>query len=413
MAIALYKQLAFDMLIVLLLAFIGSFIGLSLVFTVIALYFVLIVRVYIQHPIHFKPRNIQRTANQRLLRTIIKNYRHAAELMPDGLFMYHRIEHRPTWLNSAAKKILKIDGLHSSDTSILSNDEFLKWVNNQEDITALSEFNNPDNPNEFYSLERIFFSDTHWLIIIREISQLVRLEQIRKDFVANVSHELRTPLTVIHGYLEMIEATNDQTLSPIIIELRKQSVRMLHLVEDLLLLSRLESQNTIEHERVDMSDLLNALGHEARALSQERHTINVLNCLQHDLLGNEKQLHSAFLNLISNAIRYTASGGTISIRFELINQNAQLSVTDNGYGIAAAHLPRLTERFYRASTSRSRESGGTGLGLSIVKHVLNAHQARLNVYSEVGKGSTFCCLFPLDRVLPSPSQDRISQEPES
>jgi two-component system phosphate regulon sensor histidine kinase PhoR len=254
------------------------------------------------------------------------------------------------------------------------------------------------------NLRLIPYSDALWLLVARDVSTLVRLEQMRRDFVANVSHELRTPLTVVHGYLEllgesMLDPAEQAAWAPMLVEMQRQSGRMTQLVEDLLTLSRLESTDTLAEDSVPMRAMLAALRNEAEALSQQRHAIEVEDVARVDLWGSQKELHSAFSNLVSNAVRYTPDGGRIVIRFETDPAGgAILSVSDSGHGIPATHLPRVTERFYRISTSRSRESGGTGLGLSIVKHVLNLHQARLEIESEVGRGSRFACHFGPDRV---------------
>jgi two-component system phosphate regulon sensor histidine kinase PhoR len=222
---------------------------------------------------------------------------------------------------------------------------------------------------------------------------------MRRDFVANVSHELRTPLTVVHGYLDMLDPAEQPDWAPMLTEMQRQSQRMTQLVEDLLTLSRLEAQEELPEETVSMASMLATLKREADALSQHRHEISVEDVAGVDLMGSTKELHSAFSNLVSNAIRYTPAGGHIRIRFlPERDGGVSLAVEDTGYGIPAAHLPRITERFYRVSTSRSRESGGTGLGLSIVKHVLNLHQARLEIESEVGRGSRFACRFGRERV---------------
>jgi two-component system phosphate regulon sensor histidine kinase PhoR len=243
------------------------------------------------------------------------------------------------------------------------------------------------------------------MLLARDISHLNRLEQVRRDFVANVSHELRTPLTVIHGYLELLDPGDVPALAPVLGEMRTQSRRMGQIVEDVLTLSRLETQRHLPEEHVAMAPLLNTLRREAEALSQGRHRIELHDDAHTDLLGSPKDLHSAFSNLVSNAVRYTPSNGGIVIRWRRIaGGGAEYSVSDSGYGIPADHLARLTERFYRVSSSRSRETGGTGLGLSIVKHVLNLHQARLLVESEPGKGSTFTCVFAAARVL-EPERD--------
>ena len=176
---------------------------------------------------------------------------------------------------------------------------------------------------------------------------------------------------------------------------------MSDLLEDLLTLSRLEARDSTTDEHVPMTALLVTLRREAEALSQGRHTIAFEDEARCDLSGSAKELHSAFSNLVSNAVRYTPTGGSIRVRFvRTAGGGAELSVQDSGQGIPAQHIPRITERFYRVSTSRSRETGGTGLGLSIVKHVLGLHGAQLRIESEVGRGSTFACVFGPERVLP-------------
>jgi two-component system phosphate regulon sensor histidine kinase PhoR len=259
----------------------------------------------------------------------------------------------------------------------------------------------PVNPDLRLSMRLIPYSDELWLLVARDVSKLMRLEQMRRDFVANVSHELRTPLTVVHGYLDMLDPSDQPEWAPMLAEMQRQSQRMTQLVEDLLTLSRLEAQDALPDDSVAMGPMLRTLKREAEALSQHRHEVRIEDEADVDLWGSTKELHSAFSNLVSNAVRYTPAGGTITVRFERdALGGAVLSVLDTGFGIPAAHLPRITERFYRVSTSRSRESGGTGLGLSIVKHVLNLHQARLEIASEVGRGSTFSCHFGGERVHP-------------
>jgi two-component system phosphate regulon sensor histidine kinase PhoR len=268
----------------------------------------------------------------------------------------------------------------------------------------------PVDPELRLNLRLIPYSDQYWLLVARDVSKMLRLEQVRQDFVANVSHELRTPLTVIHGYLDMLDPSDFPEWAPILSEMQRQSQRMTQLVEDLLTLSRLEAQDSLPDESVAMTPMLATLKREAEALSQHRHTLVVVDEAGCDLWGSNKELHSAFSNLVSNAVRYTPVGGTISLRFAREGDGAVLSVRDTGYGIPQSHLPRITERFYRVSTSRSRESGGTGLGLSIVKHVLNLHQARLEIVSEVGQGSTFSIHFNAERLHP---RDAASAHPPS
>ncbi|HEX5364529.1 MAG TPA: phosphate regulon sensor histidine kinase PhoR, partial [Gallionella sp.] len=253
------------------------------------------------------------------------------------------------------------------------------------------------------SIKFIPYGDDKRLMISRDITQLERIEAMRRDFVANVSHELRTPLTVVNGYVENLidmpdisRADQNRALQL----MAEQTRRMESLVSDLLTLSRLESEhNPLREETVNMGELLNEVYREGLSLSNGRHTLSVEEARSINLSGNRDELHSAFSNLVSNAIRYTPEGGKILLRCGERSGQAVFSVQDSGIGIAAQHLPRLTERFYRIDRSRSRETGGTGLGLAIVKHIAIRHQAKLEVMSEEGKGSTFSLVFPTARVV--------------
>lgn len=236
------------------------------------------------------------------------------------------------------------------------------------------------------------------LLIIYDITRLYRLEQTRKDFVANVSHELRTPLTVLIGYLETLSDQDD--LSPrwrrAFSQMQQQTRRMNNLVNDLLLLSRLESENLgANQKRIDMPKLMTQIFDDAQAYNNEHnHLIHLHIDSQCDICGAEKEIASAFNNLVTNAMKYTPNGGEISISWREEEGRGYFSVTDNGIGIAPQHVKRLTERFYRVDSGRSRETGGTGLGLAIVKHVLFQHGAHLEIQSQEGKGSTFMAVFP-------------------
>jgi two-component system phosphate regulon sensor histidine kinase PhoR len=179
-----------------------------------------------------------------------------------------------------------------------------------------------------------------------------------------------------------------------------QTQRMQRLIEDLLTLSRLESAaNPLREQNVDVPALMQSVFSEAQSLSRGRHRVKLEVASDAHLLGSESELRSAFGNLISNAIRYTPPSGEVALRWEATDDGVRFSVRDSGIGIEAQHIPRLTERFYRVDRSRSRETGGTGLGLSIVKHVLTRHHARLEISSEVGKGSTFAAYFPPSRIV--------------
>jgi two-component system phosphate regulon sensor histidine kinase PhoR len=342
-----------------------------------------------------------RSRTRRLVR-LLRAYRQAATAMPDGALIIDRRNHQLIWFNKSARRLLGLDYPHSLGTSLLEllpGSRVSQWLLAGQTEESLLDLPSPVDEHLRLSLRLLRYSSDQWLVVVRDVTQLMRLEHVRRDFVANVSHELRTPLTVVHGYLDMMEPEDNPEWAPMVSEMRKQSQRMNELLEDLLTLSRLEAGDHLGDEPVPMQGLLITLRREAEALSQGRHAITVEDAAGCDLTGSGKELHSAFSNLVSNAVRYTPTGGEIAVRFaRTADGGAALSVRDSGYGIPAQHLPRITERFYRVSTSRSRESGGTGLGLSIVKHVLGLHQAHLQIDSEVGRGSTFSCVFGPERV---------------
>lgn len=351
----------------------------------------------------YRSQDEMRGRKQRLVE-MLRAYSAAAAALPDAVVVVERNSQRVRWFNDAATRLLGLRYPNDIDAALGERLQPLPvshWLAAGRHAEPMLDALSPADPAIRLSLRLIPYSDELWLLVARDVSKLMRLEQMRRDFVANVSHELRTPLTVVHGYLDMLDPADQPEWAPMLAEMRHQSQRMTQLVEDLLTLSRLEAQEGIVDESVSMGSMLATLRREAEALSQRRHAISVEDDAGVDLLGSTRELHSAFSNLVANAVRYTPAGGRIVIRFTTgPDGGASLCVQDSGYGIPAAHLPRITERFYRVSTSRSRESGGTGLGLSIVKHVLQLHQARLEIDSEVGRGSTFSCRFGRERVLP-------------
>ena len=343
---------------------------------------------------------------KRRLVSMLRAYRAAATVLPDAVIVVERESQRIVWFNEAGTRLLGLGypaDLQASIVARLPGLPLASWLAGGRNAGPL-EASSPLDATATLSLRLLPYSDDLWLLVARDVSRLLQLEQMRRDFVANVSHELRTPLTVLHGYLDMLDPAEQPEWAPMLEEMRRQSTRMTQLVEDLLTLSRLESRVDLPtDEAVPMAGMLAALRREALALSQGRHEIELDDTAAVDLRGSPRELHSAFSNLVSNAVRYTPAGGRIRIAWARErdadgDEGVALSVTDSGYGIPAAHLPRITERFYRVSNSRSRESGGTGLGLAIAKHVLALHQARLDVRSEVGVGSTFSCHFGAARV---------------
>ena len=309
------------------------------------------------------------------------------------------------WWNRAAESLL---GFRSPDdkgqalTNLLRDPRFIRYYDKQEYQEPLV-LTSPMDDNIILEYQITLFGRNERLMLVRNITRLYRLEQMRKDFVANVSHELRTPLTVINGYLETFADYSDQ-LPPrwgrATGQMQQQSRRMQNLINDLLLLSRLETTEIEgQQQNISVGPMLESIRNDANLLSGDNgHRILIELHSDLRITGSENELRSAVSNLVFNAVKYTPPGSEICIRWQEKGDSALLSVADNGEGIDARHLPRLTERFYRVDKGRSAETGGTGLGLAIVKHVLLRHNARLDIRSEVGKGTTFTCVFPRIRL---------------
>lgn len=346
------------------------------------------------------PARISPPTGKRVLK-VLAAFRKAANAMPEGLALLEGDGRRLGWFNASAARLLALRGpedLNSPLTRLEALPEAAAWF--ASGATEPLELQSPPfQPGRTLTVRLVRPEPARALLIVQDATKLTRLEQVRRDFVANVSHELRTPLTVIHGYLDLLSPEDSPALATVLQEMRTQSQRMSQIVEDLLTISRLEAQESTERERVAMVPLLATLQQEASALSRGQHEIDCKDNAGCDLWGSQKDLHSAFSNLVSNAVRYTPNGGRITVRFERFGDGVRLRVSDTGHGIPEEHIPRLSERFYRVSTSRSRERGGTGLGLAIVKHVLHLHGASLVIESQVGRGSQFSCVFDASSVL--------------
>lgn len=350
-------------------------------------------------------RRARKAAEQRSqLKLGLERLMRAVQALPDGVVILDGnfvIE----WINLTAERYLGLSlamDVGSPITNLLREPDFISHI-------AAGEFSEPlifhplRNPGSMLALQIVPYGAQN-LLLVRDITHQVKLETMRRDFVANVSHELKTPLTVVSGFLETLldclpelsaeEASRFLTLAS------EQALRMQRLVEDLLALSALETGSPPpSEERVGLDGMLAELAAEAQALSDGCHRIEVAPPTGVSLLGSRNELRSALSNLVSNAVRYTPEGGKVSIDWvPVADGGGAIKVSDNGIGIEGEHIQRLTERFYRVDRGRSRESGGTGLGLAIVKHVLTRHQAALEIVSEPGLGSTFSVIFPPHRV---------------
>ncbi|MCG6539367.1 phosphate regulon sensor histidine kinase PhoR [Pseudomonas sp. KSR10] len=306
------------------------------------------------------------------------------------------------WWNPAAERLLGLKKPQDTGhpvTNLVRHPSFKEYFDSGRHEEPL-ELSSPVNDRLWLQVTITRYGNSEHLMVVRDITRLHQLEQMRKDFVANVSHELRTPLTVIAGYLEtMIEHTDEMPARwpRALNQMNQQAGRMQHLLNDLLLLAKLEATSPPTNtQSVAVATLLQSIKGDAQALSAERNHVISLEADPTLLLkGSEAELRSAFSNLIFNAVKYTPDGGEIRIRWWCNEHGAHLAVQDSGIGIESKHLPRLTERFYRVDSSRASNTGGTGLGLAIVKHVLLRHQGRLDVNSTPNKGSIFTCHFPL------------------
>jgi two-component system phosphate regulon sensor histidine kinase PhoR len=338
---------------------------------------------------------------ERELADALARFRRAAQALPDGVVILDEAN-RIEWCNHTAELHLGIDGrgdLGQPIANLLRDPPFVEYLAADEDASPIRI---ERDTRLALVLQLIPYGQSQKLLLSRDTTQAERVETMRRDFVANVSHELRTPLTVLVGFLETVRELklDPQRVRDYLGMMDEQAGRMQRIIDDLLTLSVLEAAPPPASERVRVSSLLARLHADALMLSADKHQISVEGEPSIDLAGSESELTSAFANLVSNAVRYTPAGGKVRIVWRDGEDGAAFSVEDTGLGIAAEHIPRLTERFYRVDRSRSRETGGTGLGLAIVKHALARHQASLEVESKPGSGSRFTARFPPQRTMP-------------
>jgi two-component system phosphate regulon sensor histidine kinase PhoR len=369
--------------------------------------------------IFYRLQKLQRRqkASRSELTNALEQFEHAAQAVPDGMVILNGNE-QIEWCNPASRKYLGLDCERDRGQFVrylLRQAQFLDFLD-AADYSRRLVCKSPINREVTLSMQLVPFGDGKKLLVARDITELERVDAMRRDFIANVSHELRTPLTVVGGFVETLA---DAPALPAIESHRyfdlmlDHTRRMQHLVDDLLTLSRLESpDHTVKDDAVNVPELARVLTSEAESLSRGRHRVSLQLESGAWLKGNLQEIRSALGNLVSNAVRYTPEGGEIALAWRERDGEAVFSVTDTGEGISAEHIPRLTERFYRIDRSRSRETGGTGLGLAIVKHVLTRHGARLEIQSIPGKGSTFSAVFPAHRKQQAPEGSTVIPFPE-
>ncbi len=328
----------------------------------------------------------------------------AVDRLPDGLVLLDRYDHI-SWSNQAAQSLHGIFGTQRPVHHFIRQPEFAEMLQRRGGEPQKQRLHLATQPGRIFELQLHETDAEHRLLITRDVTDQAKLDAVRSDFVANVSHEIRTPATVIAGFAETLlsldleESARREYLSAIL----RQSETMGRLVGDLLLLASLErAVDRLDESAIELGPLLESLIYEARALSAGRHTIGFEFEGPPRLLGVPSEIESAIRNLLTNAVRYTPDGGSITLSWRVRDDEGWLAVRDTGIGISTEHLPRITERFYRVDRSRSRDTGGTGLGLAIVKRIANRHHASLRVDSEPGKGSVFTLRFPARRLLADP-----------
>jgi two-component system phosphate regulon sensor histidine kinase PhoR len=338
---------------------------------------------------------------QRLVQ-IFRELRRSTAALPDGVIVLSN-QHEILWFNRRAARLLglrrPIDiGLRIDN--LIRSPEFVRYLHG-DDFAMPLVIRPPLETDLYLALQVVPYGAGQSLLLARDVTRQMRLEAMRKDFVANASHELRTPLTVISGYLDTLadDPGIDQAWAGPIRDMRTQAQRMNAIITDLLELSRLESTDgEAPRDPIDVPRMLERLHRDALAKGDRPHHVLLeLEC-EDGLFGAAHEIESAFTNLLVNGLKYTLSEGTVSMRWWSDEEGAYFSVIDTGIGIPAEHIPRLTERFYRVDAGRSRGEGGSGLGLAIVKHALQRHGGWLDVRSVEGKGSTFTCHFPALRI---------------
>jgi len=339
---------------------------------------------------------------------LLRQIQRSTAALPDGVVILNS-QREIVWFNRMAGRLLDLKrgvDLGLRIDNLIRQPEFIRYLDGGQSVAPVA-MRSAAGEECYLALQLVPYGEGQQLLLVRDVSRQIRVEAMRKDFVANASHELRSPLTVIAGYLETLhqDPALDMELQPPVAEMRRQAERMTGIIRDLLELSRLEeTDETIDGEPVDVTPLFSMLRKDVLARSPRPHEVRMRIDSTDQLMGSEPEILSAFSNLVDNAAKYTPATGSIEMRWTTDAEGGHFSVTDTGPGIPAEHIPRLTERFYRVDPGRSRATGGSGLGLAIVKHVLQRHGGMLEIRSKLGVGSTFTCHFPPERIVHAPSR---------
>ncbi|MDH3333970.1 MAG: phosphate regulon sensor histidine kinase PhoR [Gammaproteobacteria bacterium] len=340
-------------------------------------------------------------------RQLLREVRKSTNAMPDGAVILND-ENEIIFCNRAAKQLAGIKRKKDRGQRVdnILRDPELTRLLHADDQSLTVEIVSPIDDGSWLSCRVVPYGGDQKLLLLRDVTERMRLSKMRRDFVANASHELRSPLTVIAGYLDSLADDDEMPAdwAKPVTQMQGQARRMRHILGEMLELSRLESAGVADaDDSVDVSRLL-----EDASSAFEGHADIASIVIDAEpgaqLSGSAAEIETVIVNLLSNAVRFTPTDGEITLTWRVDSAGADLIVADTGEGIDAEHIPRLTERFFRVDKGRARDKGGTGLGLAIVKHVLARYDAELIISSEPGEGSEFRCHFPSDRIKVAPPE---------
>jgi len=346
--------------------------------------------------------------HKRRYRRLLKEVRESTNAMPDGAIILSDAG-EIVLCNPAAEALV---GFGSRDDRgqrvehLLRDPAFVQYLR-AENFAEGVEIASPLRDGDWLYCRVVPYGEKQRLLLIRDVTERVRLNKMRRDFVANVSHELRSPLTVISGYLDTLTTDPEvpEDWRRPLGQMQSQAVRMTSIISELMELSRLETAGAaVEDEDVDVPAIIARVAQTYEDRTDAPAIQVDIQATAH-LTGSAGEIESVISNLVSNAVRHTPAEGEVTVCWSANQAEAILSVRDTGEGIPADHVPRVTERFFRVDKGRARDDGGVGLGLAIVKYALSRHQGELEIDSVLDKGSTFTCRFPAVRVIALPQDD--------
>lgn len=349
----------------------------------------------------------QNSSRKKKLAGYLKRFQSATAALPDGIIILGDYD-QVAWANQSAAVLLGVRWPRDSNVrvkNLIRDPAFQKLLSDPAEKGNTATVISPLNSAMALEMKVVSYMGNGRMLIARDMTQTIKLQRMRRDFVANVSHELRTPLTVLRGYLETFtEDSPAEHWASVLPVMRQQTDRMHIMIKDLLSLSQLETgEKKLQSVPINVSAFISAIVDDAKCLRQfNDHDIQLGFMSEQWLLADPDELRSAVSNLVFNAVKYTPPNCKIEVSWQVDNTYGNILVRDEGEGIAEHHLDRLTERFYRVDSGRASTTGGTGLGLAIVKHVLQRHNAVLDISSELGMGSRFCCRFPIAKVIDKP-----------